>query len=203
MTHPYSDVCARSDFHRHAALGADGQDVACALAEGGVDAGLELVEDIIGNEGLNGAGEAAAVDAVCAPALEVVLTQAQSNGHGLLLDVTGRDDVLQVHPGGVAGLLGQLQEALKVTGFQGCHLLDHPAVLVILVDGAHNGAVAALFAEHGDGCIELVLGDLVGDLLAEVVTDRLQLQSDGSVLVSQVSMVGTGVDDAQGVTMPT
>ena len=109
-------------FHLHAALGTDGQDVACALAESGVDACLELVEDIVGHECLNSTGEAAAVDTVSAAALEVVLTEAQGDGHGLLLDVTGGNDVLQVHPGGVAGLLGQLQEGVDGDKCIGCGL---------------------------------------------------------------------------------
>ena len=45
--------------------------MAGTLAQGTVDTGHEAVQQIIGHEGLDGAGEAAAVDTVGTPACQV------------------------------------------------------------------------------------------------------------------------------------
>ena len=56
-------------LHFHTALGTDGQHMARAFAQHGIDTGPEGIQKIKGNEGLDGAGKAAAVDTVSAPAV--------------------------------------------------------------------------------------------------------------------------------------
>ena len=188
-------------FHEglHAALGTDGQHMAGTLAQGCVHAGHKLFQNVHGNEGLDGAGEAAAVDTVSAPAVKVMLSQTQGHGHILMQLVACGNHVLQVHPAGAAALLDQLQEALEIALFQRCHLLGHPGVLLVEVDAAHDGPVAAGFAQLGDTGIEVLLVDLGQDLLAELGGNGLDLAGNGGILVGQVRMVGAGVDDAQGM----
>ena len=48
----------------HAALGTDGQHMACTLAQGCIHTGNEFIQNIHGHECLDGAGEATAVNTV-------------------------------------------------------------------------------------------------------------------------------------------
>ena len=52
-----------------------------------------------------------------------------------------RGDVLQIFPGGAAGVVDQGQEPLHVAVFQGLHLAQHPAVLVKHMDGPQHRPV--------------------------------------------------------------
>ena len=83
-----------SNFHLYTALGTDGQDVAGAFAQRGIDTRPEAIQQVKGNKCLNRTGKAAAVDTVSAPAHQVMVTQAEGNRHRLLVNVTGGNDIL-------------------------------------------------------------------------------------------------------------
>ena len=93
----------------------------------------------------------------------------------------------------VLGKQYRVQEGGKVAVLQSCHLLGHPGILLIEVDGAHDGTVAAGLANPGDGSIEIRLVDLGQHLLAEECCNSLHFTGDSCVLVSQIRMVGTGI----------
>ena len=147
--------------------------MAGSLAQHRVDARPELLQQIEGDEGLDRSGEAAAVDPVGTPALEIVLTQGKAHSHVLVLGVARGDDILQIHVGGVAALLDQLQELGEVPLPQGGHLQGHPGVLLVEVDGPEDGPVRAGFPELGDGREEVLLVNLGQDLFAEEGADLL------------------------------
>ena len=117
--------------------------MAGSLAQNGIDAGPETFQNLKGHEGLDGSGKAAAMDPVSALALQIVLTQGKTQGNVLMLGVTGGDDILQIHIGGVAALLDQLQKALEIALPQRRHLLGHPGVLLIEVNGPQHRPVRA------------------------------------------------------------
>ena len=173
--------------------------MAGSLAQNGIDADPETFQDLKGHEGLDGSGKAAAMDPVSALALEIVLAQGKTQGNVLMLGVTGGDDILQIHIGGVAALLDQLQEALEIALPQRRHLLGHPGVLLIEVNGPQDRPVRADLPQCRDGSKEFLLVDLGQDLLAKVGTDLLQLPGNGGILIRQVRMAGLAVDDAQGM----
>ena len=170
------------------------------FAQSRIQSAAELLQQIKGHEGLDGAGKAAAVDPVSAAALKIVLAQGQGHSHILMLDVTGGDDILQVHIGGMAALLYKGQEFVKIPFPQSLDLLRHPGVVLINVDGPQDRPVRAALPKGGDGGVEFRLRHLGQDLLAKVGADLLQFPGDGSIFVGQVGVAGLAVDDAQSVT---
>ena len=64
------------------------------FSQHGVNALAEIFQHIHGHKGLDGAGEAAAVNPLSTPALEVMLAQSQRQTHVLLLHIAGRNHVL-------------------------------------------------------------------------------------------------------------
>ena len=174
--------------------------MACALTQGCIHTGNEGIQDLKGNKGLDGAGEAAAVYTESTLALEIMLAQSQRHSHILVGFVAGGNDVLQIHPGGMAAFLHQAQEGIEVTAAQSGNLLGNPLVVRVEVDGPQHSPVTAGLADLRDGGEEVSLVDLAQHVLAEVGTDLLQLGGDGSVLVGQICVVSAGVNDAQGMT---
>ena len=120
--------------------------MAGAFAKRLLDARLELCKTVIGDESKRGAGEAAAVDADCALAVQEVLGGSDGHGHLLMLLIPGGDDVLQILPAAQTGLSDQRKEGLEVVRAEGVHLLCDPVVVGVDVESAQNGAVAALSA---------------------------------------------------------
>ena len=79
--------------------------MAGTCAQSAVNTGNEAVQNIIGNECLDGTGKAAAVNTEGTPACQIMLAQRQGHSHILVGLVAGGDHILQVHVGGVAALL--------------------------------------------------------------------------------------------------
>ncbi len=173
--------------------------MAGACAQSSIHARHKGIQNIIGHEGLDGAGKAAAMDPVSAPALEVMLAEGQGHRHILVGLVAGGDHILQIHPGGAAGFLDQRQEGVKIALFQGFHLLGDPGIVLVEVDAPHHRPVAAGLPQGGNVGIEIGFLDLGQHFLAEPVGHRPDLPGDSGVFVGQVGMAGPGVDDAQGV----
>ena len=128
-----------------------------------------------------------------------MLAQSQRHRHVLVGLVACGNDVLQIHIGRIAALLHQAQESIKVPRLQRRHLLGHPGVLLVEVDGPQYRPVTAGFPKRRHPGIEVLLVDLGQDLLAELGADRLQFAGDGGVFVGQVRVAGLAVDDAQGM----
>ena len=78
-----------------------------------VDTGNEAVQNIGGNEGLDGAGKAAAVDAVSAAAFQIMLAQGQRHRHILVGLIAGGDHILQIHIGRAARIVYDIQKNLR------------------------------------------------------------------------------------------
>src|SRR5699024_4315775 len=178
-------------------FGADGEDMAPALADDGFDAGFERVELGQGDKGLHGAGKAAPVDPDGPFAGQQVLGGGDGDGHLLVLGVAGGDDVLQVFPAAAARLVDQGQEGVKVPGAQGGHLLFDPLVVGVDVEGPQHGPVAAGLAAGGDVGQEGLEGDAAQHVAAADGGHRPAVGGDGGVLVGQVGVVGARIKDAQ------
>ena len=101
-----------------------------------IDTGNEAIQHIHGHEGLDSAGKATAVDTVSTPAVQIMFAESQADSHILMGFVAGGNDVLQIHVGGVAALLDQLQEAVEVACFQSSYLLGNPVIFLVEVDSA-------------------------------------------------------------------
>ena len=105
-----------------------------ACAQRTFNAYFKGIQQIHGHKCLNRAGKAATMNTICASALQIMLTQSQRYGHILMLDITGRNDILQIHIRRVAAFLDQCQESIEVALSQSRHLLYHTLIFCILMD---------------------------------------------------------------------
>ena len=105
-------------MHFYAALGPYRENMASALAQGIFHLFPEVLHHIRRHEGLHRTGKAAAVDTVCAPALQILFTKSQRHSHSLVFGSAGGQNILQVHPGGAAAFFHQLQKCFKITLLQ-------------------------------------------------------------------------------------
>ena len=165
-----------------------------------VDTCPESIQNVKGYKCLDRAGKPAAVDTVSTLTLQVMLTHSQRQGHILVFFIACGNDILQVHIRGVTAFLDKLQEGLKITLFQSCHLLGHPGILLVEVDGTEHRTVAALLTQLRNCVKEICLIDLGQHILAKIGADGLNLTGNGSVFIGQIRMVSAGIDDAQGMT---
>ena len=176
--------------------------VAFARAEQLLHAVFEHGEVRFGHPGLDGAGEAAAVDPDSPHAVQQVLSHAQGQGDGLLPGVVDGPGVLQVEGGGQPGLVYQGQEEVKVPVFEGRGLQICGAVVVIEVHGPEHRPVAALRPQGGKGRLEISRGHVPQDGFTEVSRHRPHLPGDVGVVVGKIAMAGCGVHNAQGKARP-
>ena len=130
-------------------------------------------------------------------AAQIMLGSGDGHSHLLMLLVTGRDDVLQILPATVAGGSHHLQKGIKIALAQGSHLLGHTVVIGVEVEGAQHSAVAALLAAGRNICKEGLKGHVPQHLAAAHSGHSAALVGDGGVLVGQVGVVCTGVQNAQ------
>ena len=137
------------------------------------------------------------MDAAGPPSPQQPLAQGQGQGHLLVVGISGGDHVLQVPPAGEARGPDQGQKRAKVVSPQGLHLLLHPPILLVDVDGPQRGPVPGLPAQHRQGRVKLALRNLPENALAEVGADLPQLPGYGGVFVRQIRVVRAAVDDAQ------
>ena len=141
--------------------------MAAARAQRALHLGSEGLQQVQGDKGLDGAGEAAAVDPAGAPAVQGPLGHRQGHGHGLLLDRPGGGDVLEQLPGGAARLLHQGQEGVHVAPLQGVGLLLRPPVVGKEVEGPEDRPVPGRLPQLGQLAQHLRLVHLPQHLLAE------------------------------------
>ena len=149
--------------------------MAAALTEDGFHAGLELGQHLNGHKGLHRTGEAAAVDADCTLAAQQMLCGGDGDAHLLMLLVACGDDVLQVLPAAAARLVHEAEEGVEVVVAESSHLLCHPVVVGVDMEGAEDGPVAALSAAFGQLCEEGLEGypDNMRIPTAPVMTDTV------------------------------
>ena len=76
------------------AISADVEYMALTFTEYSFDFRLELGKQVKGNKCLDSTGESAAVNAVCASAMQEGITQSQRNSNFLLCYGSGRIDIL-------------------------------------------------------------------------------------------------------------
>jgi len=172
--------------------------VALACAQNGLHLSLEGIQLLQRHKGLHGAGKAAAVNADSARAVQEMLCGGNGHSHFLMLFVPGRDDVLQVFPAAGAGFVDQLQEGLKITGAQGVYLPGNALVVGVDVESPEHSPVTALFAACGQICNKGLKGHIPQDLAAADSGHGAALVGDGGVLIGQVGVVCTGIQDAEG-----
>mgnify|MGYP000458860768 CR=1 FL=1 len=132
-----------------------------------------------------------------ARAVQEMLCGGNGHSHFLMLLVPGRDDVLQVFPAAGAGFVDQLQEGLKITGAQGVYLLGNALVVSVDVESPEHGTVAALFAACGQICNKGLKGHFTEHFAAADSGHGAALVGDGGVLIGQVGVVCTGIQDAE------
>ena len=173
--------------------------MAASLAQNGFDALNKPVQLIVGNKGLYGACESAAVYAVCAAAFEQRIAQRQRNGHRLKIGFAGGTDVLKIHPGAVSGFGDEAEEGFEIAAAEGGGLFKNAAVFLINMDGAENGAVGDFSAQVRQRFKEVLLGHLAEGSFSEILADGLQLLRDGTVFFGQPGVVRAAFDDAQSV----
>ena len=178
---------------------ADEQDVAGAFAEEAVHRLAVVFHEVIRDEGLDGAGKAAAVDAGSAPVFQDEVADREGHRNGLSFEVPRRVDVLEVLVRGVAGRVDRLQEGVEVTGFQRRDLGFDPLVLLVPVDGTEHRAVAVQLPEFRKFGEELRFGNFLQDRPAEVGSDLLHLRGNGRIVRGQVGVGALGVGDAEAV----
>ena len=171
--------------------------MAAALAEDGFHTGLELVQHLHRHESLHRAGETAAVDADSALIAQQMLGGCDGHAHFLMLLVACGDDVLQILPAAAAGLVHEAEEGVEVAIVECGHLLCHTVIVGVDVEGAENGAVAALPAALGQLCKEGLERHIPQHLAAADSGYGAALSRDGGVLVGQVGVVCAGVQNAQ------
>ena len=171
--------------------------MAAALAKDGLHLSLEGIEPGQRHKGLHGACEAAAVDADCALAMQEVLGGSDGHGHLLMLLIPGGDDVLQVLPAAQTGLGDQRKEGLEVVRAEGVHLLCDPVVVGVDVESAQNGAVAALSAALRQFGKEGLKRYIAQNFAAADRCHGAAVGRDGGILVSQIGVVCTGIQDAE------
>ena len=171
--------------------------MAAASAENLFHVGLKVCQHLHRHKGLHRTGKTAAVHAHSALTAQIMLGSGDGHSYLLMLLVTGGDDVLQVFPAAVAGGSHHLQKGVKVALAQGSHLLGHAVVVGVEVEGAQHSAVAALLAAGRDVCKEGLKGHVPQHLAAAHSGHSAALVGDGGVLIGQVGMVCTGVQNAQ------
>ena len=135
-------------------------------------------------------------DSACA--VQEMLCGGNGHSHFLMLLVPGRDDVLQVFPAAGAGFVDQLQEGLKITGAQGVYLPGNALVVSVDVESPEHSPVTALFAACGQICNKGLKGHIPQDFATADSGHGAALVGDGGVLIGQVSVVCTGIQDAEG-----
>ena len=128
---------------------------------------------------------------------QIMLGSGDGHSHLLMLLVTGGDDVLQILPAAVAGGGHQLQKGIKVALAQGSYLLGHAVVVGVEVESTQHGAVAALLAASRNICKEGLERYVPQHLAAAHSGHSAALVGDGGVLIGQVGVVCTGVQNAQ------
>ena len=171
------------------------------FAQVGFDLLLELGEPIQGNEGLDGSGEAAAVDTAGTLAAQMHFTQSQRHSHLLMIHRTGGRNVLQIHPGAAAGFVDQLQECIKVIPAQCfCHLLD-PVIFLVDMQGSKDRTVGDLTPKLRELPDKLLSGDLPQIVPVEAAAQLRQFLRDRCVFIGQIRMICTGIDNAQAVSV--
>ena len=171
--------------------------MAAALAEDGFHTGLELVQHLHRHESLHRAGETAAVDADSALIAQQMLGGSDGHAHFLMLLVACGDDVLQILPAAAAGLVHEAEEGVEVAIVECGHLLCHTVIVGVDVEGAEDGAVAALPAALGQLCKEGLERHIPQHLAAADSGYGAALSRDGGVLVGQIGVVCAGVEDAE------
>ena len=139
------------------------------------------------------------MDPAGAPPLQETGGQGQAQGKLLVPCAAGGHHILQIEPGGAAGLVHQLQEAGKIFGFQSLHLQRDPAVVVKEVHGAQDGPVTGSGADLFQTGVEGVLVHLPQMLLAENGAHGLHFPGNRGILIRQIRMICAGIDDAEGV----
>ena len=97
----------------------------------------------------------------------------------------------------MTALNDQLEELLKPVIPDGGAQVGGAAAVIVEVDGAHNGTVAHLAAQGGNGFQELLLVHFAQHRLAELLRHALHLTADGGVIIGQVGMAALGIADAQ------
>ena len=172
--------------------------MAAALADDGFDAGLECVQFVQGDKGLDGACKSAAVDTDGALAGQQMLGGGDGDGDFLVGGIAGGNHVLQVFPAAAARLIDQGQEGLKVPGPECGHLTGDPVVVGIDMEGPEDGAVAAGGAAGRNVGQEGLEGNIPQDFTAADLGHTAAVGGDGGVLIGQVGMVGARVQNAQG-----
>ena len=108
----------------------------------------------------------------------------------------GGSDILQIHPGAVAGFIHQLQEGINVVPVQGFDLMFHTVIFLIDMERTQDCAVRYFIAKLRNLLDKILLGNLPQVITAEAAAKLRQLPGDCSILVGEVSMIGAAIDDA-------
>ena len=106
-------------------------------------------------------------------------------------------DVLQILPAAAAGLVHEAEEGVEVAIVECGHLLCYTVIVGVDVEGAEDGAVAALPAALGQLCKEGLERHIPQHLAAADSGYGAALSRDGGVLVGQIGVVCAGVEDAE------
>ena len=133
----------------------DCKHMASALAQYGINTLAEAVQNVHRYERLDSAGKATAMDAISAPSTQVQLAQGKRQRYILMLPVTGGDHILQIHVGRIAAFLNKTEEGVKISVFQGRHLLRHPGVFFIEMVGPQHCPITELLPKLLDNLLAL------------------------------------------------
>ena len=106
---------------------------------------------------------------------------------------------MQIAEGGAPRGKNAVKEAFKVALLQRLSLGQNAAVLLHKMQGAQNGTVAKALAQTRNGRKQLSLVHLAKHVLAQRRGNRLHLGRHGGVILGQVGVVASRVDDAKTV----
>ena len=135
----------------------------------------KCVNHVFRHKGLARSGKAAAVNTERAFPLQQLIAQSQGNRHLLMLIRAKRNDVLQIHPGGSAGFLYQLEETGGLSLLQRLHLLRNTVIVSIEMNASQHGPVPEFLARP--------VSPTLNDLTKAVDRAPLQAEYAGSSLL--------------------
>ena len=141
----------------------------------GIHAGAEVLQNIQRHKGLDRSGKSTAMDTEGSAAAEQLFCQSKRDGQILMLLTAGWDHVLQIHPGGAAGGLDQLQKTVEVSTLERGNLFGDAAVFLIDMDSAQHRPVTGFTAQCRQFGVKGILRDFAQMVFAEMGADDLEL----------------------------
>ena len=125
-------------FYSYGADGADLQNGTAVFAEYRVHFVAVIFNVVVGNVGLHGAAEAAAVYAPGAAAEENTLGKVERKAHGLVFGGVLGIDILQVHIGRTAGVVDDIEEIVEIIFIEGIVKGVYTVIFVEVMEGAQK-----------------------------------------------------------------